>query len=356
MPNVILIYLQGGIEVMSILFSPTELGSIKLRNRIVLPPMCQYSADENGTANNYHFTHYGVRALSGAALCIVEATAVTADGRISGADLGLWSEQHIEPLSQLAQSIACFGSVPGIQLGHAGRKAWSGIESPVAPSAIPFSDQHRTPLALTADDVRGTTLDFAAAARRAVEAGFKVLELHAAHGYLIHEFLSPLSNRRTDAYGGSMENRHRFLLETADECLQVLSEDSVLIVRISATEYDEAGYSLEEMAALSRSLEAKGVAAIHVSTGGNVPLRPAVWPGYQLPYAKAIREAVGIPVIGVGLLGTPDLAEYALQQGACDMVAVGRAYLHDPHWAITAARAFCAELPIPEAMQKGLAR
>ena len=323
----------------NLLFTTLSVGNVALRNRIVLPPMCQYSADENGMANEYHFVHYGVRALSGAALCIAEATAVTADGRISGRDLGLWSDDQVPSMTQLARSMASFGSVPGIQLGHAGRKAWPDVKHMVAPSPIPFSAEHKTPSAMTTEEILKTIDAFVAAAQRAVQADFKVLELHAAHGYLIHEFLSPLSNKRRDTYGGSMENRHRFLLEIVGACFKAIPEDVALIVRISGTEYAEEGYSLQEMVSLSKSLEAHGIAAIHVSTGGNVPLRPDVFPGYQLPYARAIREAVGIPVIGVGMLGTPALAEYALQDSACDLVAVGRAYLHDPHWAITAARA-----------------
>lgn len=340
----------------NILFTPTNIGPVALRNRIVLPPMCQYSSDDGGLANNYHMTHYGVRALAGAALTILEATAVTPDGRISGCDLGIWDDKQVDPLARLAETIACFGSVPSIQLGHAGRKAWPGVERMLAPSAVAFSPEHRVPQAMTQSDIDETVAAFADAARRSVAAGYKVLELHAAHGYLIHQFLSPLSNRRADHYGGSRENRHRFLKEVVEACKPHLGTDCALIVRVSGSEYDADGYTLDDIIALSQELEALGVAAIHVSSGGSVPVRPEVWPGYQLPMAKAVRQRVDIPVIAVGLLGDPALAEYALRNGDCDLVAVGRAYLHDAQWPVKAAKALGAELPIPEPMKKALLR
>lgn len=340
----------------SMLFTRTNIGPVALRNRIVLPPMCQYSSDEKGLANHYHMTHYGVRALSGAAVTILEATGVTADGRISGRDLGLWDETHVEPLTRLAKTIAYFGSAPAIQLGHAGRKAWSGVERMLAPSALAFSPDHRVPDAMTTADIADVVAAFADAARRAVAAGFKVLELHGAHGYLIHQFLSPLSNQRVDQYGGSRENRHRFLKKVVEACKPHLRSDCALTVRVSGSEYDAKGYALSDIVALSQELEAMGVAAIHVSSGGSLPIRPEVWPGYQLPLASAVKQGVGIPVIAVGLLGDSALAEYALRSGACDLVAVGRAYLHDAQWPIKAARALGAEPPIPEPMKLALQR
>lgn len=340
----------------SMLFTPTNIGPVALRNRIVLPPMCQYSSDDDGRANHYHMAHYGVRALSGAALIILEATAVTSDGRISGCDLGLWNDTQTDPLARLADAIAHFGSVPGIQLGHAGRKSWAGVERMLAPSAVSFSAEHRVPEAMTQSDIDETVAAFAVAARRSVTAGYKVLELHAAHGYLINQFLSPLSNQRDDRYGGCRENRHRFLREIVEATTPELARDCALIVRISATEYDESGYSLADIVALGSELASLGVKAIHVSSGGSVPTRPQVWPGYQLPLARAIKDSVQIQVIGVGLLGSPSLAEYALQNGDCDMVAVGRAYLHDAQWPVQAAKALGAELPVPEAMKKALLR
>jgi NADPH2 dehydrogenase len=340
----------------NILFTPSKIGPVSLRNRIVLPPMCQYSAGDMGLANPYHTAHYGVRALAGAALTILEATAVTADGRISGCDLGLWDDAHVEPLARLAETIAYFGSVPAVQLGHAGRKSWAGVDRLLAPSAVAFSPEHRVPEAMSISDIAEAIDAFAEATRRAVAAGYKVMELHGAHGYLIHQFISPLSNRRTDRYGGSRENRHRFLKETVAACQPHIGPDCALTVRVSASEYDANGYTLEDIIALCLELEAMGMAAIHVSSGGSVPVRPEVWPGYQLPLARAIKQSVAIPVIAVGLLGEPSLAEYALRNQDCDLVAVGRAYLHDAQWPVRAAKALEADLPIPEPMKKALLR
>lgn len=341
---------------MSLLFSPIKIGAVQLRNRVVLPPMCQYAATETGLPTAYHLAHYGARALGGLGLTILEATAITPDGRISGNDLGLWSDKHTEALSNVAEVISGNGCVPGLQLNHAGRKAWAGARKRLGPSAIAFSQDYSIPEEMTLAEIRKTTTAFASAAKRAADAGFKVIELHAAHGYLIHEFLSPLSNQRTDAYGGSPANRARFLLDAVEQCNTILPSDCALIVRLSGSEYSSEGYDLAEITALVSTLHENGVSAIHMSTGGNIPVRPDVWPGYQLSYARAAKQAAPIPVIGVGLIVTPELAEFALHEAYCDLIAIGRPFLQDPHWAIKAAQTLGDTLPLPENMQKGLRR
>lgn len=338
------------------LFSALQVAGHRLRNRIVLPPMCQYMADGEGLVNEYHLAHYGVRALSGAALIILEATAVQPDGRLSGSDLGLWSEQQVAGQRQLATAIAAHGCLPGIQLNHAGRKAWPGATRRIAPSAIAYSADYGTPQQMSEQDMDSIRDSFVQAARWAVMAGYKVIELHAAHGYLLAQFLSPLSNQREDQYGGNATNRLRFPLQVVDAVKAALPEDVLLAVRLSADEYTADGVHVEDTVHTCQQLEQHGVQLLHISSGGNVPIRPEVWPGYQLPYAKAVKDAVSVPVIGVGLLQQPALAEFALREGYCDLVAVGRGYLHDPHWAITAAKQLGEALPVPESMQKALLR
>ena len=341
---------------MSFLFSPIKIGAVLLRNRVVLPPMCQYAATDSGLPTAYHLAHYGARALGGLGLTILEATAVTPDGRISGNDLGLWSDKHTAALTSLAQVISGNGCVPGIQLNHAGRKAWAGARQRLAPSAIGFSQDFSIPEEMTLAQIRKTATAFASAAKGAADAGFKVIELHAAHGYLIHEFLSPLSNKRTDAYGGSPANRARLLIDIVEQCNIILPDDCALIVRLSGSEYSPEGYDLAEITSLINTLYKHEVKAIHMSTGGNLPIRPDVWPGYQLSYARAAKQAAPIPVIGVGMILAPELAEFALREEYCDLIAIGRPFLHDPHWAIKAAQVLGDALPVPENMQKGLRR
>jgi len=340
----------------SLLFSPVEIQGVVLRNRVVMPPMCQYASDEGGEVKPYHLAHYGARALGGVALAIVEATAVHPDGRISLADLGIWADSHVAGLRQLALSVSEHGAVPGIQLAHAGRKAGKGVQRRVAPTMIAFSPEMGLPEELSIEEIRATIVAFAEAAERAVLAGFRVLEIHAAHGYLIHEFLSPLSNQRNDHYGGSAENRRRFLLEVVAACRARIPAEIVLSVRLSGSEYSDLGYSLDELCGVCQSLYRDGISLLHISSGGSLPAAPEVWPGYQLPLAQAVKRAVPLPVIGVGLLKSPDFAEFALREGYCDLVAVGRALLSDPHWAIKAAIALNATLPIPVHMARGLQR
>lgn len=339
-------------------FSPLCIKNLRLRNRLVLPPMCQYGASEDGLVTPYHVAHYGARALGGMGLVLLEATAIHPDGRISGNDLGLWSREQIPGLRNVTEVINYNGAVPGIQIAHAGRKAWRSVKRLVAPSAIAFSRDHAVPDALMTAEIAELVQDFTQTALNAWEAGFRVIEIHAAHGYLLHEFLSPLANTRTDEYGGSHENRLRLLREVVRSCRHTLPEEAVLTVRISGAEFSGHAqeYTPDDAVRIAAVIADEGLDAIHVSAGGVLPVRPNVWPGYQLGYAKQVKQAVAVPVIGVGVLGKPELVEFALRERYCDLVAVGRAALADPHWPIRAARTLGAELPVPEHMRLNLSR
>jgi len=344
-----------------LLFSPFTLRSVTFRNRIGMSPMCQYSSVD-GFANDWHLVHLGSRATGGAGLIIVEATAVEPRGRISPGDLGLWDDRHVEKLSAIARFISEQGAVPAIQLGHAGRKAstqrpWDGggpifPHEPegwqtVAPSPVPFAEGYPEPHELTAAEIQEIVQAFAAAARRAKEAGFKVVEVHAAHGYLVHEFLSPVSNRRSDRYGGSFENRIRFLVEIVEAVRGVWPDDLPLFVRISATDWlPEGGWDVDQSVELAKVLKARGVDLIDTSSGGNVPDAPIpVGPGYQVPLAERIRREAGIATAAVGLITSAHQAEEILQRGQADMVLLGRELLRDPYWPLRAAQALGTPLP-----------
>jgi 2,4-dienoyl-CoA reductase-like NADH-dependent reductase (Old Yellow Enzyme family) len=333
------------------LFDPFRLKSVEFRNRIFVSPMCQYSA-EGGVANDWHLVHLGARAAGGAGLVIAEATAVEAEGRISARDLGLWKEDQIGPLRTITAFIQAQGAVPGIQLAHAGRKAstsppWEGGRlvpaeeggwTPMAPSAIPFHQGDPAPLELSTGEIEEKVELFARAAERAGEAGFQVLELHMAHGYLMHQFLSPLSNHRPDRFGGSLENRMRFPLRVAEEVRRRWSHELPLFVRVSATDWVAGGWDLGQTVKLCRALKEIGVDFIDVSTGGAVPHAaiPA-GPLFQTPFAEQIRNDVGIATGAVGVITTPGEADQIVRTGAADAVLLGRAVLRDPHWPIHAA-------------------
>ncbi|MBI4920543.1 MAG: NADH:flavin oxidoreductase/NADH oxidase [Devosia nanyangense] len=342
---------------MSLLFSPLVLRDVTLRNRAVVAPMCQYSA-QHGLANDWHFVHLGRFAIGGFGLVILEATGITAEGRISYGDLGLWTDAQIAPLRHIVDFLHAEGAAAGIQLAHAGRKASTPIAwrngfdeteaekpavafeswTPVAPSAVIHSDKHpgyTTPRAMTEADIAATVQAFADAARRADQAGFDVVEIHAAHGYLINQFLSPIANQRTDRYGGSRDNRMRFALEVVDAVRAVWPAGKPLFVRISATDGSEGGWGIEDSIVLAKELEARGVDAVHCSSGGfdGYGLKPG--PLYQVPLAKAVREA-GIKTIAVGLIDDPRDAETILATGEADLVALARGALEDPNWAIHA--------------------
>ena len=335
------------------LFAPCEMRGVRLRNRIGVSPMCQYSAHD-GLANDWHLVHLGARAVGGAGLVLAEATAVTADGRISPQDLGLWNDAQIEPLARCAEFIARRGAVAGVQLAHAGRKAstsvpWQGNHAldeasggwqPVwAPSALAFSPSYHTPRELTHAQIRGVIAAFRDAAGRAREAGFRVVEIHAAHGYLLHQFLSPLSNRRVDGYGGPFENRVRLTLEVTDAVRAVWPEELPLFVRLSATDWVEGGWDAEQTVELARRLHARGVDLIDCSSGGLVPgAQIPVAPGYQVGFAERIRREAEIATAAVGLIRDAAQADAIVREHRADLVLLARQLLRDPHWPLHAAR------------------
>ena len=348
---------------MNPLFSPIKLKGLPLNNRIVVPPMDQYSAQE-GLPGNWHTMHYGNLAVSGAGLLIVEATAVEAAGRISPQDMGLWNDAQEVAHKGMIDAIRSYSETPiGIQIGHAGRKGstarpWEGGKplpsdgagwEICAPSALPYAPGHQTPAELTTADIARLTQSFVATAQRAVRAGYDLIELHAAHGYLMHEFLSPLSNVRTDAYGGSLENRMRFPLEVLGAVLAAVPANYPVGVRVSGTDFVDQGWNVEECTVFAQALEKAGAAYIHVSGGGLAPeQRITLAPGYQVELAAAVKAAVAsLPVIAVGLITEPELAAGIVVTGQADMVAIGRAMLYDPRWPWHAAAALGQTIAAP---------
>ncbi len=334
------------------LFSPLSLRSIQLKNRLVVSPMCQYSS-EDGFANDWHLVHLGSRAVGGAGLIISEAAAVSPEGRITPDDLGIWKDEHIAGLQRITQFIRQNGSVAGIQLAHAGRKAshrrpWEGGTGifptelrgwqTVAPSAIPFGPDSSEPLALTAEGIEKILTDFELATKRSLTAGFQVVEIHAAHGYLLHQFLSPLSNQRTDGYGGSFNNRIRLLLEVIERVQTVWPTELPLFVRISATDWTDGGWTIDDSVALSVILKDKGVDVIDCSTGGNVAhAKIPLEPGYQVAFADRIRQETGITTAAVGLITSAEQAEAILTNGQADLILMAREFLRDPYFPLRAA-------------------
>jgi 2,4-dienoyl-CoA reductase-like NADH-dependent reductase (Old Yellow Enzyme family) len=335
------------------LFDPLVIQDVTFANRVFVSPMCEYSSTD-GYATDWHFVHLGSRAVGGAGLVLTEATAVLPEGRISPQDLGIWSDDHIEPLARIVRFIHEQGSVAGMQLAHAGRKAstyrpWDGngaiLEKDggwndvVAPSALRFTDSYPMPKELSIDAIKNITSAFAAAARRACEAGFRVIEIHAAHGYLLHEFLSPLSNHRADAYGGSFENRTRLLRETVAAVRKSWPERAPLFVRISATDWVEGGWDIEQSVELARQLKELGVDLMDCSSGGNVPrAQIPVGPGYQTAFADQIRREAKILTGAVGMITSPIQAEQIVTTGQADAVIIAREFLRDPYWPLRAAR------------------
>ncbi len=346
---------------MALLFSPYIIKSIIFKNRLVISPMCQYSA-EDGFANDWHLVHLGSRAIGGAALIIQEATAVSPEGRITHGDLGIWKDEHIEKLKNITAFIKANGAIAGIQLAHAGRKAsfnnpWTGAKQlttaenawvAVAPSAIPFYEGDIAPQALTLQGIKQLIIDFKTASERAFLAGYQVIEIHAAHGYLINQFLSPFTNKRTDEYGGSFENRVRLLLEITDAINLVWPSDLPLFVRISATEWTEGSWTETDSIKLALLLKNKGVDLIDCSTGGNIPhVKIALTPGYQVAFAEQIKREAEIATGAVGLITTAEQAETILQQQQADMIFIARASLRDPMFALNAAKTLGVEIDWP---------
>lgn len=333
------------------LFSPLTIKTVTLKNRIAVSPMCQYSA-ENGFANDWHKIHLGSRAVGGAALVMTEATAITPEGRISPQDLGIWSDDHITALHDIVKFIESENAVAGIQLAHAGRKAsttrpWEprqqiskeeGGWQTLAPSAIPFSKDDKPPKELSHDEIQQTIQAFAQAAQRSFKAGFKIIELHAAHGYLIHEFLSPLSNTRKDHYGGSFENRVRLVLEITQAIKKVWPEELPFFVRISATDWVEGGWSFEESLKLCKLLKDLGVDLIDVSSGGtSTHAQIPIGPGYQIPFAQQIKNTIQVATAGVGMITNAAQADQIIRTQQADMVFIAREMLRNPYWPLLAA-------------------
>lgn len=339
---------------MSLLFSPHKLRSVSLKNRIAMSPMCQYSARE-GHVTEWHLLHYPTRAVGGVGLVMVEATAVEARGVISPDDLGIWSDEHIAGLQELTQRIRTAGAVPGIQIAHAGRKAgttspWQGGQplhrwTPVAPSPLAFHQGWPVPQALDEAGLEQIRQAFQQGARRALAAGFKVLELHMAHGYLLHSFLSPLTNHRSDRYGGSRENRMRFPLEVVEAVREVWPEELPLWVRVSASDWVEGGWDITDTVEFARELQKRGVDLLDCSSGGAIPgVKIPAGPGYQVPFAAQVRLSTGLSTGAVGLLTEPLQTEAILQAHQADLILLGRVLLRDPYWPYRAAQALGAKV------------
>jgi 2,4-dienoyl-CoA reductase-like NADH-dependent reductase (Old Yellow Enzyme family) len=344
------------------LFAPLQLRDVRLRNRIIVSPMCEYSSVD-GLANDWHLVHLGSRAVGGAAVVLTEASAVLEEGRISADDLGIWKPAHVEPLARIFRFIEEHGAVPGMQLAHAGRKAsvtspWKGghaasmaqggWEPIVAPSAIAFGDGYQVPRALDLPGIQRVVRAFADAAVLALEAGSRIVEIHAAHGYLLHEFLSPLSNHRDDAYGGSFENRARIVREVAAAIRDVWPERYPLFVRISATDWAEGGWTIDDSVALARQLKGLGVDVIDCSSGGLIPhVRIPTGPGYQVPFAAQVRREAGISTGAVGMITGPEQADTIVRTGQADLVFLAREFLRQPYWPLLAAKQLKHEIDVP---------
>jgi 2,4-dienoyl-CoA reductase-like NADH-dependent reductase (Old Yellow Enzyme family) len=347
---------------MAHLFEPFRLRGVTFPHRIVVSPMCQYSA-ENGHPTDWHFVHLGSFALGGAALVFTEATAVTDEGRISPADTGIWTDAQAEDWARIVRLLNSQGSLAGIQLAHAGRKAstsvpWVGLKpvppseggwTPVAPSAIPFNEGYPVPRELTTEEVREVVRAFAVAAKRASDAGFQVIEIHSAHGYLLHEFLSPLSNKRTDCYGGSFENRIRLLCEVVSAVRNEWGEDRPLFVRVSSTDWAEGGWTIDDTVELARRIAALGVDLLDCSSGGNVPnvnLFQAF--GFQTSFAERVRRETGMPTGAVGQIVSAVQADHIVRSGQADVVLLAREMLRDPHFPMRAARELGQPMTYPK--------
>jgi 2,4-dienoyl-CoA reductase-like NADH-dependent reductase (Old Yellow Enzyme family) len=337
---------------MAHLFEPLKLRDVTLSSRIAMPPMCQYSA-QDGVASDWHFVHYGTRAVGGAALMIVEATAITPEGRISPGDLGIWDDKHIAPLARIASFAQTQGCVPALQLAHAGRKASVGLGwqpqhtlskaqggwDVVAPSDLAFGEGYAKPHELTEVQIREVVAQFVAASRRSLKAGFQAIEIHAAHGYLLHQFLSPLSNQRTDSYGGNFVNRTRLVREVVAAVRPLWPAHLPLFVRLSATDWVEGGWSVDETVELCRLLKGMGVDLVDVSSGGMVPTaKIPVGTGFQTEFAAIVRQEVGIPTSAVGLITSASQADHIVRTGQADVVMLGREILRNPYWPLEAAK------------------
>ncbi|AQQ53052.1 NADPH dehydrogenase NamA [Planococcus lenghuensis] len=333
------------------LFEPYTIRNVTFKNRIVMAPMCMYEVfEEDGIVTDWHRIHYATRAVGQAGLVILEATAVQPEGRISSQDLGIWADEHIEGLADVVRLVQAHGAKAGIQLAHAGRKAT--VDGTIhAPSAEAFSDNYKTPAAMTADDIKATIEAFKKAAVRSEKAGFDVIELHAAHGYLINQFLSPLTNKRKDDYGGSAENRYRFLREVTDAVRSVW--DGVLFVRISASDWTEGGMTPEDYVQMTKWMKEQGVDLIDVSSGAVVPAKIDAYPGYQVPFSETIKHGTPIATGAVGLITEPVQAEEILKNDRADLIFLARELLRDPYWPNRAAKELKADIDVPVPYVRG---
>jgi 2,4-dienoyl-CoA reductase-like NADH-dependent reductase (Old Yellow Enzyme family) len=346
---------------MARLFTPLQIRGLTLRNRIVLSPMCMYSADTDGHACDWHLVHLGARATGGCGLVITEAASVEPRGRISINDLGLWNDDQIAPLAKIVQFCHEQGASVGVQLAHAGRKAFSpqkgeGPQAGVAPSAIPFTEGWKAPLELTVEAIDALVESWRGAARRAIEAGFDLIEIHHAHGYLLHSFFSPIANHREDTYGGSFDNRARLTLRVARAIREVWPAERPLFLRVSASDWNAQGITPADFSRLAPALIEAGVDLIDCSSGGIIPAPPPaemVGPGYQVPFASEIRRDGRIPTMAVGFITGPGQAEAILAGGHADLVALGRELLRDPHWPLRAARALGVDIEWPRQYLRG---
>ncbi|MFT4144190.1 MAG: NADPH dehydrogenase NamA [Mobilitalea sp.] len=332
-------------------FQPYTIKNMTLKNRIVMPPMCMYSAEADGFVKNFHMTHYGARAIGGVGLIIVEATGVAPNGRISDNDLGLWSDEQMAGMRNLVESIHEADTKVAIQLNHAGRK-YEGSGEKVGVSPIRFNERYTVPRELSIAEIKQIVRDFGQAARRADQVGYDAIELHGAHGYLINQFLSPMSNHRTDEYGGSYENRTRFLKEVLEEVHRNWPSDKPVILRISATEYNPSGYGVEELTDMLNTISHK-LDIIHVSSGGNSSEKIDVFPGYQVKLAETVRELCKKDTIAVGLIDNIDLAEEILGNQRADLVAFGRTLLRDPQFALNEAKRKHYDIELPRQYIRG---
>ncbi|ALB45320.1 NADPH dehydrogenase [Clostridium beijerinckii] len=328
-------------------FKNYTLKNTNLKNRIVMPPMCMYSSDETGMANDFHYTHYVSRAIGAVGLIILESTGVVENGRTTDNDLGIWDDTHIDGLKKIVNGVKKYGSKIAIQLNHGGRKYTGTASQAVAPSAVKFDERSTLPKELTRDDIKEIVLNFKEAAKRADKAGFDAIEIHGAHGYLIHQFLSPLSNLRKDEYGGDIKNRIRFLKEILEAVTEVWPKEKAILLRVSAYDYKEGGITLNDMIEIINEIK-EYIDIVHVSTGGLIPVEINVYPGYQVNYSSIIKEKCNIPTIAVGLITDINMAEEIISNGRADLVAVGRELLRNPYFVLNEAKSRNIDFDYPE--------
>lgn len=336
------------------LFDAYKIKDLELKNRLVMAPMCLFCAPESGMVTEFHVTHYATRAVGAVGLIMVEATAVSPEGRITANDLGIWSDEQIEGLKRIVDAVHANGSKVGIQLGHAGRKCGIKGADLKAPSALAFSAEYALPREMSAEELKQTAEAFRSAAIRAEKAGFDLVQIHAAHGYLLSEFLSPVTNKRTDAYGGSYENRVRFVGEVLDAVKSVWKKP--IEIRVSAEDYEKDGNFADDLAIMINLIKDRGIDSVNVSTGGVSPAMPKAFPGYQLPHAKLIKEKTGLPVCGGGLILDTETARKAIQEDGLDQVFLGRELLRNPYFVLQAAKECGAEGVIPTPYMRGFNR